>query len=96
MLHASRMAFVGSGVMGEAMIKGLLTQNLTTADCIVASDPWQERLEFIQATYGVSVTNDNAAAVREAEIVVLSIKPQSRCPRSAKTCTARFTPMRWY
>jgi pyrroline-5-carboxylate reductase len=85
------MAFVGSGVMGEAMIKGLLTQNLTTADCIVASDPWQERLEFIQATYGVSVTNDNAAAVRGADIVVMSIKPQS-LPKVGKDLHSRIHP----
>lgn len=87
MLHASKMAFVGSGVMGEAMIKGLLTQNLTTPDCIVASDPWQERLDIIQATYGVSVTNDNnSAVVRGADIVVMSIKPQS-LPKVGKNCT---------
>jgi pyrroline-5-carboxylate reductase len=91
MLHARRMAFVGSGVMGEAMIKGLLTQNLTTADCIVASDPWQERLEFIQATYGVSVTGDNAAAVRGADIVVMSIKPQS-LPKVGKDLHSRIHP----
>ena len=35
MLHTKKMAFVGSGVMGEAMIKGLLTQNLTAPDCIM-------------------------------------------------------------
>ncbi len=91
MLHARRMAFVGSGVMGEAMIKGLLTQNLTTADCIVASDPWQERLEFIQATYGVSVTSDNAAAVRGADIVVMSIKPQS-LPKVGKDLHSKIHP----
>jgi pyrroline-5-carboxylate reductase len=86
-----KMAFVGSGVMGEAMIKGLLTQNLTTPDCIVASDPWQERLDIIQATYGVSVTNDNAAAVRGADIVVMSIKPQS-LPKVGKDLHSRIHP----
>jgi pyrroline-5-carboxylate reductase len=63
--------------MGEAMIKGLLTMGLTSADCISASDPWLERLDYIYTTYGVSVTPDNSAAVRDAGVVVLSIKPQS-------------------
>ena len=77
MLTDSRIAFIGSGVMGEAMIKGLLSLGLTTADAIVASDPWLERIETMHATYGIEVTPDNAVAVRGANIVVLSIKPQS-------------------
>ena len=91
MLHATKIVFVGCGVMGEAMIKGLLTQNLTTADCIVASDPWQERLEYVQATYGVTSVNDNAAAVRGADIVLLSIKPQS-LPKVGKDLHSRIHP----
>jgi pyrroline-5-carboxylate reductase len=77
MFTDSRIAFIGSGVMGEAMIKGLLSLGLTTADSIVASDPWLERLETMRAAYGIEVTPDNAVAVRGANIVVLSIKPQS-------------------
>ena len=77
MLNNSRIAFIGGGVMGEAMIKGLLDLKQTTPDRIVASDPWTERLEFLHTTYGVETTSDNAAAVLGAEIVVLAIKPQS-------------------
>ncbi|HQY93024.1 pyrroline-5-carboxylate reductase [Caldilinea sp.] len=77
MLNGTKIAFIGSGVMGEAMIKGLLTQGLTTAAFLSASDPWTERLDYIHTTYSVEVTPDNATAVREAGIVVLSIKPQS-------------------
>ncbi len=77
MLENMKIAFIGSGVMGEAMIKGLLSRGLTTADCIATSDPWLERLDYIYTTYGVSVTPDNSAAVRDAGVVVLSIKPQS-------------------
>ena len=77
MFNLSRIAFVGSGVMGEAMIKGLLGMGLTTADRIIASDPWHERIEFIHSTYAIETTADNATAVHGADIVVLSIKPQS-------------------
>ncbi len=77
MFNLSRIAFIGSGVMGEAMIKGLIGRGLTTPDRIVASDPWQERLEYIHSTYNVEVTADNSAAARDADVVVLSIKPQS-------------------
>jgi pyrroline-5-carboxylate reductase len=60
MLNGTKIAFIGSGVMGEAMIKGLLNQGLTTAACLRASDPWAERLEYIHNTYSVEVTADNA------------------------------------
>ena len=77
MLNGTKIAFIGSGVMGEAMIKGLLSQGLTTPEYLRASDPWLERLDYIRKTYDVEVTPDNTAAVRDAGVVVLSIKPQS-------------------
>lgn len=77
MLSNLNLAFIGSGVMGEAMVKGVLSQKLTTAERIVASDPWDDRLKHMAATYGVRVTDNNVEAVADADIVVLSIKPQS-------------------
>lgn len=91
MLENMKIAFIGSGVMGEAMIKGLLSQGLTTAECIAASDPWLERLDYIYTTYGVNVTPDNSAAVRDAGVVVLSIKPQS-LPKVGKDLHSKIHP----
>ena len=91
MLNGTKIAFIGSGVMGEAMIKGLLAQSLTTAGCLRASDPWAERLEYIHTTYSIDATADNAAAVRDAEIVVLSIKPQS-LPKVGKDLHSKIHP----
>lgn len=76
-LAGKRVTFIGSGVMGEAMIKGMLGKSLTSADMITASDPWKERLDFIGREYGVVVKASNVEAVSGADIVVLSIKPQS-------------------
>ena len=91
MFNSLRISFIGSGVMGEAMIKGLLNMGLTTPDRIVASDPWLERLEMIHQTYGIETTADNVAAVRGADIVVLSIKPQS-LPKVAKDLHSKIHP----
>lgn len=76
-LAGKKVAFIGSGVMGEAMIKGMLSKSLTSADKITASDPWKERLDFIGREYGVAVTPSNVEATSGADVVVLSIKPQS-------------------
>jgi pyrroline-5-carboxylate reductase len=90
-LQGTKIAFVGSGVMGEALIKGLLSQGLTTPDSLHASDPFQERLDWIQTTYQIPVTPDNRAAVHEAAIVVLSIKPQSLA-KVAKELSGKLPP----
>ena len=76
MLSDIRIAFIGSGVMAEAMIKGLLDQELLPAEHIIASDIRAERGEQLAERYRVSPTQDNVAAVRDSDIVVLSVKPQ--------------------
>ena len=76
MLRETRIAFIGSGVMAEAMIKGLLGQELLPAQNIVASGPRPERGAELAERYGIEVTEDNVAAARNRDIVVLSVKPQ--------------------
>lgn len=68
--------FIGSGTMAEAMIKGLINQSGVQPDHIIASGPRPERGEELRARYGIQPTTDNLAVVRQAEIVVLSVKPQ--------------------
>ena len=69
-------AFIGSGVMAEAMIGGLLNNSLLNADQIVASDAREERAHELTARYGIRATTDNSAAAESANILVLSVKPQ--------------------
>jgi pyrroline-5-carboxylate reductase len=65
--------------MAEAMIKGLLRQELVEPEHIVASGPRPERGQYLGEQYGVPTTTDNVKAASGAEIVVLSIKPQVLC-----------------
>ena len=76
MLADSRITFIGSGAIGEAMIKGVLAQKLTGPKQITASDPIAARREALESAYGICTAADNAQAVRGASIVVLSVKPQ--------------------
>jgi pyrroline-5-carboxylate reductase len=69
-------AFIGSGVMAEAMINGILSEGLTKPGLILAADPREERGQELEEKYGVRATTDNREAVKEAHIVVLSVKPQ--------------------
>ena len=75
-LENIRLAFIGSGVMAEAMIKGLLKGQLVSPDAFIGSDPHQPRLDELAARYGIGGTTDNVEAARQGQIVVLSVKPQ--------------------
>ncbi len=75
-LQDSHIAFIGSGVMAEAMIKGLLKQGLVAPDNIVCADPHVPRGEELVARYGLRFTPDNGEAAEHADILVLSTKPQ--------------------
>ena len=76
MVSQAQFAFIGSGVMAEAMIKGLIQRAHVAPDHIIGGEPRKERSEEIGSKYGIRTTTDNLAAVEGAQIVVLSVKPQ--------------------
>jgi pyrroline-5-carboxylate reductase len=76
MLKNERVTFVGGGTMGEAIIKVLVSKELIPPQQITASEPRDTRREELAAQHGINVTADNVAAIGEATIVVLSVKPQ--------------------
>lgn len=67
--------FVGTGVMGETMLGGLVAEGFEPAR-IRASHPREERVAALADAYGVKATRSNAE-VAEADVVVLAVKPQS-------------------
>ncbi|HEX5809408.1 MAG TPA: pyrroline-5-carboxylate reductase [Anaerolineales bacterium] len=69
-------AFIGPGAMAEAMIAGLLRQKLAKPENLIASGPREERGTELHKKYGIKTTTDNAAAASQADVVVLSVKPQ--------------------
>jgi pyrroline-5-carboxylate reductase len=76
MFSDTKIALIGSGSMGEAMIAGLVNQKIVDPKRIIASGPRLERGETLRQKYGICVTTDNRQAVESAQVVVLSIKPQ--------------------
>jgi pyrroline-5-carboxylate reductase len=71
-----RLAVIGAGVMGEAMLAGLVDRRLIEASRVTCSHPRAERREALAAAHGVAVTDDNVAAARDADVVLLAVKPQ--------------------
>ena len=69
-------ATVGSGVMAEAIIAGLLRGRLVSPGQVVASHPRAERREALESRHGIRTVDSNAAAIEGSDIVLLAIKPQ--------------------
>ncbi|HIE24762.1 MAG TPA: pyrroline-5-carboxylate reductase [Anaerolineales bacterium] len=75
-----KIAFIGSGAMAGAMIVGLLREKLAKPANLFASDPREARGEELREKYGVLPFTNNLAAVKDADVVVLSVKPQRLSP----------------
>jgi pyrroline-5-carboxylate reductase len=69
-------AFIGPGAMAEAMFGGLIRQKLASPEHLLVSGPRPERGEQLKSRYGVVPFTDNALAASQADVVVLSVKPQ--------------------
>ena len=70
-------AFIGSGNMAGALIKGLIHAGACQPSEIMAVDVRASRLEEVAAAHpGLRTTDDLAVALAWAEVVVLSVKPQ--------------------
>jgi len=76
MLQEKKVTFIGSGVMGQAMIAGLIEHDLIAPQNVIASDPIKSLGERLNEQYGVGHSTDNVAASQGADIVILAVKPQ--------------------
>jgi pyrroline-5-carboxylate reductase len=71
-----RIAILGAGKIGEALVKGLLASGWRGAHELAASARRQERVDELRERYGVEATLSNAEAVAGAGLVVIAVKPQ--------------------
>jgi pyrroline-5-carboxylate reductase len=71
-----RIAILGAGQIGEALLTGLLSSGWRTASELSASARREERAAELRERYGVAVTLSNAEAAAGAALVVIAVKPQ--------------------
>ncbi|WP_111415244.1 pyrroline-5-carboxylate reductase [Billgrantia lactosivorans] len=72
---ASRVTFIGAGNMAGAIIGGMIDHG-HAASAITATSPSDEVLAPLRERFGIRTETDNVAAVADADIVVLAVKPQ--------------------
>jgi pyrroline-5-carboxylate reductase len=71
-----RVAFLGGGKMGEALVSGLIRSGGRAPDDIVVTARREERVRELADRYGVATTLSNTEAVRSVDTLVLMVKPQ--------------------
>jgi pyrroline-5-carboxylate reductase len=78
MIRDLNIAVIGAGVMGEAMIGGLLRQELVAPEQIVATVTRAERRAELERRYhGLRTTDDNRDAAQWAQVAIFAVKPQT-------------------
>ena len=76
MLNDKKIAFIGTGNMGDALVSGLIISGSSKAKNIICSDVRKDKLDKIKSRYKVRTTTSNLKAVAEADIVIYAVKPQ--------------------
>jgi pyrroline-5-carboxylate reductase len=75
-VQARRIAILGTGTLGEALLSGLLSSGWRTPEDIVVTARREERLAELREKHGVIGTLSNAEAAAGAALVVIAVKPQ--------------------
>lgn len=86
-----KISFVGAGNMATSLIGGLVEDGYDAAR-ICACDIDASRLELLRERFGIGIENDAGEAARDADIVVLAVKPQSM--RDVCTQLSKLAPNR--
>ncbi len=68
--------FIGLGNMAKAMIGGILSKHIVAPEDIIGSAKTKETRDKVASTYGIQVRDSNAQVAKEADIIVLAVKPQ--------------------
>ena len=86
-----RLAFIGGGVMAEAIIGGVLSARLASPETVSVGEPVAERREYLARTHGVTAFADNAAAISGVDLIFLAVKPQA-LPDALPDLSQSLTP----
>ena len=70
-----RLAVIGAGSMGSAILRGILEKEIMSPEDIWLANPHPEKMEPF-GDKGVHTTCDNREAVLQADVVILAVKPQ--------------------
>jgi len=71
-----RLAVIGGGKMGEAIVSGLLAAGVVDAAMISIAEPFAARRDELSRRFSVAVSQTGSGAVVSADVVLIAVKPQ--------------------
>ncbi len=71
-----KIGFIGTGKMGEALIRGILHAELVPPSRIYASDADTAKLQSLENEFKINICTDNCASVINSDIIIIAVKPQ--------------------
>ncbi|MBP5708587.1 MAG: pyrroline-5-carboxylate reductase [Bacteroidales bacterium] len=74
-MKEQKISIIGGGNLGTSLAKGLILSKQFTYDDLLISEKSQDRLAALKEM-GFKVTSDNHEAIRWANTIVMSVKPQ--------------------
>src|SRR5262247_4895148 len=77
MFENKRIAVLGAGKLGEALITGMLDAGIVSKKQFIATAAHKERLDQLRAKVDIETTLSNGEAVRKAHLVLVCVKPQT-------------------
>lgn len=75
LIHSGTLAVIGGGVMGEAIVSGLLAAGAADASRVSIVEPRAERRDELTASLGVNVS-ESASEALPTDVVIVAVKPQ--------------------
>lgn len=76
MFTDKKIAFIGPGIMAEGIISALIRTGIAGPDSIMAAGPRSERGDELVNKYGIKFFSENNLASCQADVVLLTVKPQ--------------------
>jgi pyrroline-5-carboxylate reductase len=76
MLTGKKIGVIGGGVMGGALVQGIVLMAHADSELLTVADMDEKRLQELADRFNVNVTTDNREAMRGADVLILSVKPQ--------------------
>ena len=72
-----KIAFIGGGNMGEAILAAMLNKKLAVTKDITVSDVSEARRQYLAQKYAITVSDNNVESINGKGIILLAIKPQT-------------------
>jgi len=77
MLAGKKLAVLGVGKLGEALVSGLLSETVINQSDVIGTVKHEKSLDRVRQRLPIQVTTNNALAVQGQDVVILAVKPQN-------------------